>query len=80
MPQETFPYIFQVRDPLVCQSERQVSIQLNIKEGTHLKFQKNCQVPSQAPHQFICQIYSSRYPGLFPRDIPSIMPVITGFG
>ena len=34
---------------------------------------------SQGPHQFIIKIYSSRYPRRFTRDIPSIMPVSTGF-
>ena len=36
-------------------------------------------MPRQGPHQLIFQIDSSRYPRVSTRDMPSIMPVSTGF-
>ena len=75
IPQETCPDKCQVEVPSAFQSVFQVSSQMNIKEGTQLKCQRNLQVPGQGPHQLIFQIESIRDPRGFPRDIPSIMPV-----
>ena len=80
MPQETFPDNFQVKFPSECQLVCQVPIQLNIKEGTQLKRQRNFQVTIQVPQQYKFQIESSRNPRKFPRDMLSIMTSSPGFG
>ena len=79
IPQETCPYIFPVKAASVCQPVYQFPSQLNSKEGTQLKCQRNCQVPSQGSNQLICQIDPIRYPIGFPRDMTSIIPVSSGF-
>ena len=79
MPQETHLDNFQVKVPSVCQTVCQVPSQLNSKEVTHLKCQRNRQVPIQGPHQLICQIESSRDTRLFTIKMSIIIPSSTGF-
>ena len=74
MPQEIFPYNFQVNVPSSCQSVFQVPSQLNSKEGTTLKCQSDFQVPIQGSHQLILQIYPRKDPRVFTLNMPSIMP------
>ena len=80
MPQDTCLDIFQVKLPSACQLVCQGPSQLNSKEGTQLKCQRNFQVLIQGPNQLILQIESSRDPRGFPRDMLIIIPVIPGFG
>ena len=79
IPQGTFPDNFQVKVSSLCQSVCQFTIKLDSKEGDRLKYQRDYQVPSQRPHQFIFQIESSRDTRGYPRDMQSIMPVSLGF-
>ena len=80
MTQETCPDNCQVKVLSACQLVCQVTSQLNSKEGTQLKRQRNFQFLIQGPHQLIFQKDSIRHHISFSRDMASIMPVSPGFG